>query len=64
MQPQDVPQEHHTEYASLIEQLHHFAQEIDGKLPMYLFVLKSEDMVKKLIAIVCPGCISFSSRCS
>lgn len=52
MQPQDVPQEHHQEYATLLDQLHRFAQEIDAKLPMYMFVLKSEDMIKKLIAIV------------
>lgn len=52
MQPQDVPQEHHQEYATLLDQLHRFAQEIDAKLPMYMFVLKSEDMIKKLIAII------------
>ena len=52
MHPQDVPPEHQAEYATLIEQLSHFALEIDNKLPMYLFVLKSEDAVKKLIAIV------------
>lgn len=60
MQTQEVPLEHQAEYASLIEQLSHFALEIDNKLPMYLFVLKSEDAVKKLIAIVCVIYVSVS----
>lgn len=52
MQHHDIPQEQRAEYASLIEQLHHSTQEIDTKLPTYMFVLKSEEMIKRLIAIV------------
>ena len=48
----DIPQEHQAEYNATIEQLYRFSQEIDGKLPTYLYVLKSEDAIKKLVAIV------------
>jgi hypothetical protein len=52
MQAHDIPQEQQAEFATLIEQLFRYSQEIDPKLPMYMFVLKSEEAVKKLIAIV------------
>ncbi|GLB40609.1 hypothetical protein LshimejAT787_0804800 [Lyophyllum shimeji] len=48
----EVPIEQRAEYNSLLQQLQHVAQEIDSKLPMYLFVLKSEDTIRKLIAII------------
>jgi hypothetical protein len=54
MQHHDIPQEQRGEYAALIEQLHHSTQEIDTKLPTYMFVLKSEETIKRLIAIVRP----------
>lgn len=54
MRHPDIPNEQRPEFNALIEQLHHYAQEMDGKLSMYYFVLNSEDAIKKLIAIVCP----------
>jgi hypothetical protein len=53
MRATDIPNEQRAEFNNLIEQLHHFAQEMDSKLSMYHFVLNSEDAIKKLIAIVC-----------
>ena len=53
MQPQDIPPEHQAEFGSLIDQLSRLLPDIDNKLPMYFFALKSEDHLKRLIAIVC-----------
>lgn len=36
----------------MLEQAYHHAQEVEPKLPMYYYVLKDAEMVKKLIAIV------------
>ncbi|KAF8072116.1 hypothetical protein FPV67DRAFT_1411823 [Lyophyllum atratum] len=48
----DVPMDQRAEFNNLLQQLHHYAQEIDTKLPMYFYVLKSEDLIRKLIAII------------
>lgn len=49
----DLPVAQHAEYSNLFDQMQPFLQEVDSKLSMYLYFLKSEEMVKKLIAIVC-----------
>jgi hypothetical protein len=48
----DIPLDQRIDYNNMVEQLHRFAQELDHKLPMYFIVLKNEDVIKKLIAIV------------
>lgn len=53
--------EQRAEFNSLLDQLQGYAQQIESKLPMYYFVLKSEDGIKRLIAIVC--FLSFLSHC-
>ncbi|KAF9466460.1 hypothetical protein BDZ94DRAFT_1233709 [Collybia nuda] len=52
MRHPDIPNEQRPEFNALIEQLHHYAQEMDGKLSMYYFVLNSEELIKQLIAII------------
>ena len=53
--------EQRAEFNSVLDQLQTNAQQIDNKLPMYYVVLKSEDAIKRLIAIV--GFLSLLSRC-
>lgn len=53
--------EQRAEFNSVLEQLQGYAQQIDNKLPMYYVVLKSEDAIKRLIAIV--GFLSSLSHC-
>ncbi|KAF5382094.1 hypothetical protein D9615_004211 [Tricholomella constricta] len=48
----EVPIDQRAEFNNLLQQLQRFAREIDSKLPTYFFVLKSEDLIRKLIAII------------
>ncbi|KAG0692085.1 hypothetical protein DFH29DRAFT_580137 [Suillus ampliporus] len=40
------------EYNKLLEQLHEMTQDLDVKLPMYCIVLRSDNMIRNLVAIV------------
>lgn len=53
MRTVDVPMEQRMEYNGLVDKLHQYAQEVDPKLPMYYLIIKQEEVLKKLIAIVC-----------
>lgn len=57
MVPVDVPVEQRLEFNQLLEQLHRAATELDSKLPMVFVLLKHEEVVKKLIAIVSLHCL-------
>jgi hypothetical protein len=48
-----VPENQRGEYSRILEQTYRCAQEVEPKLPMYFYVLKDVDIVRKLIAIVC-----------
>jgi len=47
-----VPENQKGEYSRILEQAYRCAQEVEPKLPMYFYVLKDADMVRKLIAII------------
>jgi hypothetical protein len=53
MKQHHVPETQRAEYNRTLEQAYRYAQEVEPKLPMYFYVLKDADMVRKLIAIVC-----------
>ncbi|KAG6877509.1 hypothetical protein C0993_006458 [Termitomyces sp. T159_Od127] len=48
----EVPVEQRAEFNNILNQLCGFVQEIDKQLPSYLFVLKSEEFIKRLILII------------
>ncbi|KAG5641821.1 hypothetical protein DXG03_004140 [Asterophora parasitica] len=48
----EVSLEQRPEFMHLLQDLQHITREIDAKLPMYFFVLKSEESIRKLIAII------------
>ncbi|KAG5651516.1 hypothetical protein H0H81_008353 [Sphagnurus paluster] len=48
----DVPMEQRQEFNNLLLQLSRFVNEIDNKLAMYFVLLKSEDTINKLVAII------------
>ncbi|RDB30960.1 hypothetical protein Hypma_000130 [Hypsizygus marmoreus] len=52
MRPVDIPVEQRQQFNSLFQQLHQVVTEIHSKLPMYFFVAKSEEWIRKLIAII------------
>jgi hypothetical protein len=47
-----VPDSQKAEYIRTLEQAHRYAQELEPKLPLYFYVLKDPEMIRKLIAIV------------
>lgn len=52
MQSVEVPSSQRLEYTNVLEALYRLSQELDAKLPMYLVMVKQQDAIKKLIAIV------------
>lgn len=52
MKQHQVPETQRGDYGRILEQAYRHAQEVEPKLPMYYYVLKDQDMVRKLIAIV------------
>ena len=52
MKQYQVPETQRGEYNRILEQAYRHAQEVEPKLPMYFYMLKDTDMVRKLIAIV------------
>jgi len=52
MKQHQVPEAQRAEYNRILEQAYRLAQEIEPKLPMYFYVLKDADMIRKLIAII------------
>ncbi|KAF8905010.1 hypothetical protein CPB84DRAFT_1845101 [Gymnopilus junonius] len=53
MQPVDVPAEHRLEFNQLLEQLFRQCSDAEQKLHMIYTVIKQEDVIRKLIAIIC-----------
>ncbi|KZP27348.1 hypothetical protein FIBSPDRAFT_928183 [Athelia psychrophila] len=47
-----VPDQEKVEYNRVLEQAFHASQEMDPKLPMFFYVLKEGDLIKKLVAII------------
>jgi hypothetical protein len=52
MQPSGLPDEQRMEYNQLLEQVYRMTRDIENKLPMYYIVLRSDGMIRKLVAIV------------
>jgi hypothetical protein len=52
LQLQNVPDEQKLEFGRMIEQIYRYTQDLEPKLPMYCIMLKQEEMIRKLIAIV------------
>ncbi|KAG1723355.1 kinase-like domain-containing protein [Suillus paluster] len=52
MQLHALSDDHRMEYNRLLEQVHKMAQDLDVKLPMYWIVLRSDNMIRNLVAIV------------
>jgi hypothetical protein len=52
MQPQVVTDDQRMEYNQVLEQVYKMTRDIEDKLPMYYIVLRSEDVIRKLVAIV------------
>ncbi|KAG6890495.1 hypothetical protein C0992_000987 [Termitomyces sp. T32_za158] len=47
----EVPVEQRAEFNNILDQLYEAVQEIDKQLPTYLFVLKSEEFIKRMVLI-------------
>jgi hypothetical protein len=62
-----VPESQKEEYNRTLEQAFRHAQELEPKLPLYFYVLKDPEMIRKLIAIVriimlcstCQSCVPY-----
>ncbi|KAG0693248.1 kinase-like domain-containing protein [Suillus ampliporus] len=52
MQLHVLPDNQRMEYNQLLEQLHKMTQDLDVNLPMYWIVLRSNNMIRNLVAIV------------
>lgn len=52
MQLLTVPDDQRMEYNQLMDQVQKMTQELNTRLPMYWIVLRSEDMIRRLVAIV------------
>ncbi|KAG1726249.1 kinase-like domain-containing protein [Suillus paluster] len=52
MQLHELSDGQRTEYSRLLQQLHEVTQDPDVKLPMYWIVLRSDNMIRNLVAIV------------
>ncbi|OJA07852.1 hypothetical protein AZE42_10212 [Rhizopogon vesiculosus] len=52
MQPHALADDQRMEYNQLLEQVYKMTREIEGKLPMYYIILRSDDVIRKLVAIV------------
>lgn len=52
MPPLTVPDDQRMEYNQLMDQVQKMTQDLDGRLPMYWIVLRSDDMIRRLVAIV------------
>lgn len=52
MQQVTVTDDQRMEYNQLMDQVQKMTRELDGRLPMYWIVLRSDDMIRKLVAIV------------
>lgn len=47
-----VSDDQRMEYNQLMDQVQKMTQELDSRLPMYWIVLRSDDMIRRLVAIV------------
>ncbi|KAG1723353.1 kinase-like domain-containing protein [Suillus paluster] len=52
MQLHELSDGRRTEYSRLLQQLHEMTQDLDVKLPIYWIVLRSDSMIRNLVAIV------------
>lgn len=52
MPHQVVTDDQRMEYNQILEQVYKMTRDIEDKLPMYYIVLRSEDVIRKLVAIV------------
>ncbi|KAG6853785.1 hypothetical protein C0991_001374 [Blastosporella zonata] len=48
----DIPVEHRAEFNSIFGQLYNTAQEIDKQLPVFYYLMRSDDGIRKLISII------------
>jgi hypothetical protein len=48
-----IPDDQRLDYARVFDQLHRNVTEMDSKFSMFCILLKQEDAIRKLIAIVC-----------
>lgn len=52
MQSSVLPDDQRMEYSQLLEHVFKITREMEAKLPMYYIVLRSDDIIRKLVAIV------------
>jgi hypothetical protein len=52
MAPLVVSDDQRMEYNQLMDQVQKMTQDLDNRLPMYWIVLRSDDMIRRLVAIV------------
>ncbi|KAG1726251.1 uncharacterized protein EDB91DRAFT_61174 [Suillus paluster] len=52
MQPIVLSDKQRMEYDQLLDLVHNMAQDLDAKLPVYWILLRSDDMIRRLVAIV------------
>jgi hypothetical protein len=52
MKQYQVPENQRMDYLKALEQAYRYAQEIEPKLPMFYYVLREPDMIRKLVAII------------
>jgi hypothetical protein len=52
MKHYQVPENQRVDYLKTLEQAYRYAQQIEPKLPMYYYVLRDTDMLRKLVAII------------
>ncbi|KAG1723352.1 uncharacterized protein EDB91DRAFT_178628 [Suillus paluster] len=52
MQLHELSDGRRTEYSRLLQQLHEMTQDLDVRLPLYWIVLRSDNMIRNLVAII------------
>lgn len=54
MQLVTLPDDQRMEYNQLMDQVQKMTRDLDGRLPMYWIVLRADEMIRRLVAIVSP----------
>jgi len=52
MQSHALPDDQRMDYSQLLEQVFKMTRDMETKLPMYYILLRSDDIIRKLVAIV------------